>query len=122
MKTNGRRSKAGGVLGCVRLAHSPSLLTCRERSLQLPGPLEAFRTGLLQKPSPGRREILHAGVAAFRGPVRPDRHRHGNGDAPLPHGPLRITLASQPHAADHMPVIADTVIVLDVGPFEAGVE
>jgi hypothetical protein len=41
------RPKRSVALSCVRFAHSRSLLACRKRSLQLPGPLEAFGIGLL---------------------------------------------------------------------------
>src|SRR2546425_12657251 len=36
--------------------------------------------------------------------------------------PLRVTLVPQSYAADQMAIIADEVIVLDVGPFETGLE
>src|SRR5207244_9204691 len=113
---------SGSCLACVGFAHSSPLMTCRERSLQLPGSLEARRIGFLEKPSPGRVEILHAVIAVFRGPPRPVRHRHRNGDTPLPPSRLRVTLVPQSYAADQMTIIADEVIVLDVGPFETGLE
>ncbi len=85
------RTEASVVLSRVHFAHSSPLVTRRERSLQLPRPLEACRIGVLEKPSPSRVEILHAGIAVFRAPSRPVRHRHRNGDTPLPR-PLLVTL------------------------------